>query len=118
MTSRCGFLKLFGATVATATGVMVLDPEAALWRPGAKLISIPAPRPPSFVRYVSADRPGLGQIRRPAFYSAQDLQREYGWRGLGDRVRLGETFFVSRPVRFVPNGSWVPMPLDYFTRVA
>ena len=34
MTSRRGFLKLFGATVATAAGVMVLDPEAALWRPG------------------------------------------------------------------------------------
>jgi hypothetical protein len=45
MTSRRGFLKLFGAaSVATVAGVAVLDPDALLWRPGAKLISIPAPR--------------------------------------------------------------------------
>jgi hypothetical protein len=40
---RRGFLKLFGAaSVATVAGVVVLDPEALLWRPGARLISIPA----------------------------------------------------------------------------
>jgi hypothetical protein len=45
MTSRRGFLRLFGvASVATVAGVAVLDPDALLWRPGARLISIPAPR--------------------------------------------------------------------------
>lgn len=38
MTSRRGFL---GAIAAALT----LDPERALWVPGKKLISVPAPRP-------------------------------------------------------------------------
>ena len=35
---RRGFLSFLGAAVAGAT----LDPERLLWKPGAKLISIPA----------------------------------------------------------------------------
>lgn len=80
---RRGFLKLFGATVATAAGVMVLDPEAALWRPGAKLISIPpAPRTTlgcapygqtilvrSAVRFIALD--GL-------VYTPESLLEDYG----------------------------------------
>lgn len=41
-TSRRGFL---GALAATVAGPMMLDPERLLWRPGAKLISIPKPAP-------------------------------------------------------------------------
>lgn len=37
--NRRGFLGVFVAAVAGAT----LDPEKLLWRPGAKLISIPKP---------------------------------------------------------------------------
>lgn len=37
---RRGFLGALGAAIAGAT----LDPERALWEPGKKLISIPAPR--------------------------------------------------------------------------
>lgn len=37
--NRRGFLRFLGAASAIA-----LDPERALWVPGAKLISIPAPR--------------------------------------------------------------------------
>jgi hypothetical protein len=40
MQSRRGFLGLLGAFAAGA----VLDPERLLWIPGAKTISIPAPR--------------------------------------------------------------------------
>jgi hypothetical protein len=39
MTSRRGFL----AAVSAAVGAFALDPEFALWKPGAKLISIPSP---------------------------------------------------------------------------
>jgi hypothetical protein len=38
--NRRGFLGAIGAAVAAAT----LDPERALWIPGAKVYSIPAPR--------------------------------------------------------------------------
>lgn len=38
--NRRGFLS----TLIGSAGAMVLDPEKLLWRPGAKLISIPAPR--------------------------------------------------------------------------
>lgn len=37
--NRRGFLSALAAAVA---GPMVIDPERILWRPGAKLISIPA----------------------------------------------------------------------------
>ncbi len=40
MTSRRGFLGVLGAALAGA----VLDPERALWVPGARTISIPAAR--------------------------------------------------------------------------
>ena len=39
--NRRGFLSFLSAAVAGAT----LDPELALWKPGAKLISIPKPAP-------------------------------------------------------------------------
>ncbi len=39
MVNRRGFLGMLGAAIAGAT----LDPEFAVWRPGAKLISIPKP---------------------------------------------------------------------------
>jgi hypothetical protein len=42
--NRRGFLSFLGAAAGTA----VLDPERMLWVPGAKLISIPRPRPPAF----------------------------------------------------------------------
>lgn len=38
MTNRRSFLTVLA-------GAMVIDPEKLLWRPGAKLISIPAPQP-------------------------------------------------------------------------
>jgi len=42
--NRRGFL---GALFGGGAAALALDPEKLLWRPGAKLISIPAIRPPS-----------------------------------------------------------------------
>lgn len=66
---RRAFLKLFGAaSVATVAGVAVLDPDALLWRLGAKLISVPCPRTtPEFAK--------IGDtivIRRPARFIGRD----------------------------------------------
>ncbi len=40
--------RLFLSSLAAFAGAAVLDPEKLLWRPGAKLISIPAPPPLAF----------------------------------------------------------------------
>lgn len=46
---RRGFL----AALASATGAFALDPERALWVPGAKTISVPTPRVFE-LRYINA----------------------------------------------------------------
>jgi hypothetical protein len=96
--SRRGFL---GALAAA----LVLDPERALWVPGAKLISIPAPASPFWIdeRRVQHWLRGFPGCKCP-FCAAP---------------KIGETIFVRMPQRFIP---YDPQPfhsdLRQFTRIA
>lgn len=87
---RRGFLGLLGSALAGAT----LDPERLLWRPGAKLISVPrivTPLPATFLtmddfceRYI---KPALEKI-------ALDWQRQLSGH-LDSQICNGTTFASS-----------------------
>jgi hypothetical protein len=110
---------LFGI-LASAAAAAVLDPERALWLPGRKLISIPAP--PAFkrgdriripVRYYPEysralerfERDRLELISRQLWPIAGELEQ----RTIVDPaeaarlgVRVGHTLATRKPPRFVP----------------
>ncbi len=118
MTSRRCFLGLFGAALATA----VLDPERALWVPGARTFSIPASRvtltaigglflevgdivtfgdwPERYV--VTAACASVAEISKARF-----LQERWTHSGIGliraRRNRIGDTVFKEEHMCFV-NG--------------
>lgn len=72
MTSRRGFL---GALAAAIAGPMVIDPEKLLWRPGAKLISIPKPVPSLTAERIIHDAyRNLGLIEDGGALHAADLE--------------------------------------------
>ena len=87
MHSRRGFLGMLGAAAAG----FALDPERALWTPGARLISIPRP------------------AYSPTWYAAE-AQRALN-RALSEQIELftlqrflpkiGNRLSVRRPARFV-----------------
>lgn len=77
--NRRAFLGMLGAAVAGAT----LDPERLLWRPAAKLISIPTPR-------LTLDDIDLEKIRRRYLGPAiKALAHEIDLQVMHDYVFLG-----------------------------
>src|SRR6266478_5393555 len=89
--NRRGFLGLLAAGLA-------LDPERLLWRPGAKLISIPAPR----IR-VGNMLLTLEELRREVL---RILQRNLaagrigdGWFTPGPLGKIGDRITVRQPTR-------------------
>jgi hypothetical protein len=97
MMNRRGFLSALGVALAGAT----LDPERALWVPGAKLISIPPP-----TRFVSGASV-MAAWRKELERDANDFDFRM-MAACGVRIRIGDTIYVRRPLRFIP---YVPEPL-------
>lgn len=98
---------LLGALAAAC----VLDPERALWVPGAKVISIPAPP--------------VMRFWPPLFWPNDGRVEHWSRAPIGCRCplcaapKIGDTIFVRRPQRFVP---YDPQPfrsdVRLFTRIA
>lgn len=99
--NRRGFLA-FAAALLVAP-----DPDQLLWRPGARLISIPAPRAlaPWYAEYVRMD---------------YEVLSHWPERGPGNGVRVGDTLLVRRPTpwspwEIVPRGGPRPTPQELVT---
>lgn len=114
MITRRGFLASLGAAIAAAT----LAPEKLLWRPGAKLISIPRPSPAPFMfradAYARFMRVGMW---REAYgfgtlLTVDDVNPE-----MAILPRVGDHFQVPTRPLFDPGKPQVIGPHDYYIRV-
>jgi hypothetical protein len=86
MPSRRAFLGLLAGAA--------LDPERLLWRPGAKLISIPpAPAPPFLLSPEIFERLTLEALEGKLMFHGNAMFIEY--------PRIGDTVNVRVPQRFV-----------------
>lgn len=87
--NRRGFLGVLAAAC-------VLDPERALWVPGARLISVPAPRPGNC--FISVDE--FTRWYMVTLNNNLDLARaeiaEYRFL-TGRRLKIGDTIWLRHP---------------------
>jgi hypothetical protein len=82
---------------ASLAAAFALDPERALWVPGAKTISVPKPAPFRCLVWEDGTRFEAGVAIINYF---RELDR------LNMLPRLGDTLDIPRPPRFVPYSDW------------
>jgi len=101
MSTRRGFLGALAAAIAGSKVVeMVLDPERLLWRPGAKLISIPAPLTVAANHLLAADWISAETLRilTNRLVIADKLNAEYS---KDFSFLAGERWDVKYPQRYI-----------------
>lgn len=102
--NRRGFLGAIAAAVAGAT----LDPDRALWVPGRKLISIPAPLRGG-ENIFNADNPGNFLLAARIFYHESTVALAFAQRGElmpgGLFSRRGESLrsYIDRTLPYAPD---------------
>jgi hypothetical protein len=95
--NRRGFFGAIAGIVAGAT----LDPERLLWRPGAKLISIPAPTN-QLLTVELLSRECLAALKQSLVFARQvnaEYQAEYG-----RKLLVGDHWKIGRAPRFYVKG--------------
>jgi len=95
--------RAFLGSLAAAAAAFALDPERALWVPGAKTISIPKP---GYWRYLKWD--GCLRWFDGSPYHSGDAIQSY-FRELERQnvlMKIGDTIYVPRPVRHIPLREW------------
>ncbi len=107
--NRRGFLT----ALAGAVGAMTLDPERLLWRPGAKLISIPAQRRCGLLTTDEIVRETL-RILSNNLVAVREYNRRgrFEFAGFTGQKKIGDTVFIRIPSDFrQPADDLLPVTL-------
>lgn len=81
---------------------IALDPERLLWRPGAKVISIPKPNAVGVYDYESIRREVTAECLRILSHNVRTpefIKRDYA-KAFDSHIKIGGALDIKRPIRY------------------